>query len=200
LSFQRFLGLSLGDKVPDAKTVWLFRENLTKSGASKELFDLFGRQMQAQGVITRSGSIVDATFVAAPRQRNTCEENKKIKEGKGDDLWKDNAHKYRQRDKDARWTKKNDETLYGYKDHIKIDRDSKMIVTYSVTNAVVYDSQELAGFVGENDKEFYGDSAFVGAELHKAILEKNPKLKIKIKEKGYCNKPLTTEVSSSMCH
>ena len=57
LSFQRFLGLSLGDKVPDAKTIWLFRENLTKSDSYRELFNLFSQQMQDQWVITRSGSI-----------------------------------------------------------------------------------------------------------------------------------------------
>ena len=113
LSFQRLLGMSLGDKVPDAKTIWLFRENLTKSGEYKELFDLFARQMQDKGVITRIGSIVDASFVDAPKQRNTKEENKAIKEGNGEALWKDNLHKCRQKDKDARWAKKNDETQSG---------------------------------------------------------------------------------------
>ena len=86
LSFQRFLGLSLGEKVPDAKTIWLFREKLTKSGASKELFGLFARHLQDKGTITRSGSIVGASFVDAPKQRNTREENKAIKEGNGDGL------------------------------------------------------------------------------------------------------------------
>jgi len=91
LSFQRFLGLSLGAKVPDAKTIWLFRDNLTKSGVAKELFNLFEQQMEANGVITRSGSLIDASFVDAPRQRNTREENKQIKNGDGDDLWEDDA-------------------------------------------------------------------------------------------------------------
>ena len=191
LSFQRFLGLSLGEKVPDAKTIWLFRENLTKSGASKELFDLFGRQMQDKGIITRSGSIVDASFVDAPKQRNTREENKAIKEGNGDGLWKDNLHKCRQKDKDARWAKKNDQTHYGYKDHIKVDRDSKIITDYSVTDAAVHDSREIAGLIDNNDKEVYGDSAFAGEALQKGILEKNPGLRLKINEKGYRNKPLT---------
>ena len=193
LSFQRFLGLSLGDKVPDAKTIWLFRENLTKSGAYKELFNVFTQQLQAQGVITRSGSIVDASFVDAPKQRNTREENKKLKEGDGEDLWKDNISKCRQKDKDARWAKKNDETNYGYKDHVKVDRDSKMIVDYSVTNASVHDSQEIVGLIDEKDKELYGDSAFVGEGLYKALLNKNPNLKLRIQEKSYRNKPLTEE-------
>jgi transposase len=66
LSFQRFLGLSLGSKVPDAKTIWAFRERLVKSGAEKTLFSLFAEQMERKGIITRSGSIVDASFVEAP--------------------------------------------------------------------------------------------------------------------------------------
>jgi transposase len=59
LSFQRFLGLTLGDKVPDAKTIWLFREQLSKSGADKELFELFREQLGIHGVITYKGSLVD---------------------------------------------------------------------------------------------------------------------------------------------
>ena len=79
MSFMRFLGLSLGDKVPDAKTIWLFRDRLTEAKAIEELFRLFNRQLESQGIITHSGTIVDATFVDAPRQRNTREENKTIK-------------------------------------------------------------------------------------------------------------------------
>jgi IS5 family transposase len=191
LSFQRFLGLSLGDKVPDAKTIWLFRENLTKSGVYKELFDLFALQMEEQKVITRKGSLVDASFVDAPRQRNTREENKKIKEGVGEDLWEDNVHKKRQKDKDARWAKKNNETHYGYKDHVKVDHDSKMIITYSVTDASVHDSQEIVGLIDEKDEVVYADSAYVGEGLHEKIREKNPGIGIKINEKGYRNRPLS---------
>ena len=190
LSFQRFLGLSLGDKVPDAKTIWLFRENLTKSNAYTTLFDLFTRQMEEQKVITRKGSIVDASFVDAPRQRNSRDENKKIKEGEGESLWEENVHKSRQKDKDARWAKKNNETHYGYKDHIKVDRDSKMIIGYSVTDAAVHDSQEIEGLIDESDKEVYGDSAYVGKKLHEDIHKKNPNIVLKIHEKGFRNKPL----------
>jgi transposase len=75
LSFQRFLGFRLGDKVPDAKTIWLLKERLREQGTDRRLFGMFRRQMEELGVIIRSGSIVDATFVDAPRQRNTREEN-----------------------------------------------------------------------------------------------------------------------------
>ncbi len=77
MSFRRFLGLTLWDTVPDAKTIWALRETLTCAGAAEELFELFTQQLEAQGVITHTGTIVDATFVDAPRQRNTREEIKK---------------------------------------------------------------------------------------------------------------------------
>jgi IS5 family transposase len=193
LSFQRFLGLTLGDKVPDAKTIWLFRENLGKSGADKKLFDLFTAQMESCGVITREGSLIDASFVDVPRQRNSRDENRKIKEGEVPEEWTEpeNIHKLAQKDTDARWAKKNNETHYGYKDHVKVDKDSKIITEYEVTDASVHDSREFAGLVDEADKAIYADSAYQGKELHDGVYEKNPEIKLEIIEKGQKNKPLT---------
>jgi IS5 family transposase len=200
LSFQRFLGLSLGDKVPDAKTIWLFRDTLGKCGADKELFDLFTEQMEEQGVITRSGSIVDASFVDVPRQRNSREENKTIKESEIPEGWEDpeNANKLAQKDTDARWAKKNNETHYGYKDHVKVDADSKMIVNYTVTAASVHDSQAIVEICDEKDNVVNADSAYVGEELERELKEKcGGDVVLQINEKGYKNKPLTDEQKAS---
>ena len=136
-SFMRFLGLNLEDRVPDAKTIWLFRDNLVKADVMRELFDTFSRQLDAAHLITRTGTIVDATFVDAPRQRNTREENTRIKAGEIPEEWEteENAHKLRQKDTDAQWTKKGNETHYGYKDHVKADAESKLITDYTVTSA-----------------------------------------------------------------
>ena len=79
LSFQRFLGLSLCDTVPDAKTIWNFREVLQEAKILDTIFEQFVKQMEQKGIVTRSGSIVDATFVDTPRQRNTKKENEDIK-------------------------------------------------------------------------------------------------------------------------
>jgi IS5 family transposase len=196
LSFQRFLGLSLGSKVPDAKTIWAFRESLVKSGAEKRLFSLFSEQMEHKGIITRSGSIVDASFVEAPKQRNSRDENVRIKSGEIPEEWEKSPHKLRQKDTDARWTKKNNENHYGYKNHVKVDKTSKLIVRYSVTDASVHDSRELVGLVEEQDQKLYADSAYVGIELHKEIREKNKTIELKIHEKGYRNHPLTDEQRS----
>lgn len=193
LSFQRFLSLSLGDKVPDAKTIWLFRDTLSKSETDKELFALFAEQLTEQGVITREGSLIDATFVDVPRQRNSREDNAKIKDGETPEDWEkpENEAKKRQKDIDARWTKKNNETHYGYKDHVKVDRDSKIIIEFIVTNAAEHDSQEFVDIVDEKDKVLHADSAYTGEELEKEIRKKNPDIDMQINEKGYRGHPLT---------
>jgi IS5 family transposase len=193
LSYQRFLGLSLGDKVPDAKTIWLFREALTKNGRIKELFMLFTKQMETQGVITRRGSIIDATFAQAPRQRNTGEENEKIKKGETPEEWNqaDKKAKRRQKDTEARWTKKNGVLYFGYKDHIKADRDSKMIVNYAVTAASVHDSQMAAELVDKKDKCIHMDSAYSGETVEQSIRGKNKSARLSVQQKGYRGRPLT---------
>ncbi len=186
MSFMRFLGLGLDDKVPDAKTIWLFKDTLTKAGIMEQLFLQFNRMLEERGIITHKGTIVDATFVDAPRQRNSRDENEKIKNGEIPDEWKKNPHKMAQKDVDARWTKKRDETHYGYKNHAKVDADSKLILDYTVTPANVHDSNEFEDFFNEQDEAAYADSAYVGKKLPKNVRNE-------VCEKGYRNKPLTEE-------
>jgi IS5 family transposase len=202
LSFQRFLGISLKDQVPDAKTIWLFKETLTAKGAGAKLNALFTEQLEREGMITPEGSIIDATFVDAPRQRNKREENERIKAGEIPESWRvdeedhspeaeKKRHKARQKDRDARWAKKNNEVHYGYKDHVKADKTSKLIVTHTVTAASVHDSQEAANLIDDRDKDGWLDSAYAGKSVVEAILKKNPHIRLHINEKGYRNKPLT---------
>jgi IS5 family transposase len=134
-SSQRFLGLRLGSTVPDFSTVWLFREALTKAGVIKSLFVPFGAMLEKQGVITKAGSIVDASFVEVPRQRNTKQENEMIKTCKVPGDWAKQLRKLCQKDTDARWPKKNNETFYGYKNHGRADAESVIITDYTVTDA-----------------------------------------------------------------
>ena len=81
LSFVRFLGLALEDKVPDAKTVWLYREQLSQAGMIETLFDDFDGYLKSQGFQAMGGQIIDASIVAVPIQRNRREENEQIKRG-----------------------------------------------------------------------------------------------------------------------
>ncbi|MDA3883814.1 MAG: IS5 family transposase [Bacteroidales bacterium] len=196
-SFKNFLGLETGDKVPDEKTVWHFRERVTKTGLVEELFEQFTSFLEEQELIFNEGQMIDASFTVAPRQRNTREENKEIKNGEGDGLWNDKPNKKKHKDIDARWTKKNGETFYGYKNHAKVDTKSKFINTYTVTDASVHDSQILDNLLTEKDKEqeLHADSAYTGEEQDK-IIEKY-EMKNKVHEKGYRNRPLTDEQKAS---
>ena len=103
-SFKRFLGLKKSDKVPDSRTFWHFREQLIKKNVIMELFVTFNDALDKLGVFANEGKMIDASFVEAPRQRNSREENKHIKEtGSAPDTWKENPHKLSQKDLDARW-------------------------------------------------------------------------------------------------
>jgi IS5 family transposase len=191
ISFKKFLGLQSGDKVPDEKTVWAFRENLTKSGVVELLFSQFIQFLEDKSLIFNEGKLIDASFTVAPRQRNTREENEKIKKGEGRELWNDKPNKKKHKDIDARWTKKNGDKYYGYKNHAKVDSKSKFINTYVVTDASVHDSQTLDDLLDTSDtgQPLYADSAYTG-EKQKKVIRKH-KLKNKVHEKGYRGKPLT---------
>ena len=109
LSFMRFLGLSLADRVPDANSIWNFREALTRAviggvPAIEALFRRFEAQLPAAGYIAMGGQIVDATVVAAPKQRNTEDEKRALKEGRIPEAWAAKPAKLAQKDRDARWT------------------------------------------------------------------------------------------------
>ena len=81
MSFMRFLGINLCDKVPDAKTIWKFKNDLAETETVDKLFCTFDEHLENKGLISHKGTIVDATFVDAPRQRYSRDENKKIKNG-----------------------------------------------------------------------------------------------------------------------
>jgi IS5 family transposase len=66
--------------------------------------------------------------IEAPRQRNCKEENDQIKEGQIPEKWDEVLNKKRQKDVDTKWTKKNNETHYGYKNHAKVDNKHKFII------------------------------------------------------------------------
>jgi IS5 family transposase len=191
LSFMRFLGLTLKDSIPDEKTIWYFREQLVKEKVSEKLFKKFLTELEKQNLISRQGSIIDATFVDVPKQRNTKEDNDIIKNDKVPEDWDkpENKAKKSQKDMDARWAKKLDETHYGYKAHVKADSKSKLILKYTVTPASVHDSQELANLVDTKDVAVYADSAYVGEPIEKC-LQRN-KIKNNICAKAFRNKPMT---------
>ena len=159
LTWMRFLGLGLGDAVPDANTIWTFREALTQAGAIAPLFALFDQELRGAGYLAMSGQLVDATIVAAPKQRNTQTEKQTIKEGRVPEDWQSKPAKLRQKDRDARWTVKTTKAkpragdtprvdlaipAFGYQNHISADRRHRLIRRWLVTDAAAHAGARLA--------------------------------------------------------
>lgn len=171
ISFMRFLDLGLGDRVPDAKTIWLFREQMTEAGLTKPMFEQFDACLQEKGFLAQKGQIIDASIIEAPRQRNSRDENKRIKKGDVPEDWSE--AKRRQKDTDARWTKKNGRNYYGYKNHICVDIKHKLIRDYDVTDAAVHDSRVFEQLLdeGNSNRDVYADSAYRSEESVESLRE-----------------------------
>ena len=201
LSFMRFLGLALEDRVPDAKTVWLFRETLKQQGAGEGLFKRFDEQLAAKGLVDKGGQMIDATFVEVPKSRNSREDNARIKAGELPEGWdKDDpatVHMRRQKDTDARWTKKNQETHFGYKNHINADAKNKLIRAYAVSAASVHDSQVFDELLDQSTDDegkkraAYADSAYRSTEQEERLQAYG--IESQVCEKGVRGTPLTEE-------
>jgi hypothetical protein len=96
LSFMRFLHLELEDSVPDAKTIWRFvvprrpsgRGHLTPAGVINTLFAEFEAWLKRRGHLAMAGQIVDASIIAARRQRTTDDEKAALKEGRILPAWR----------------------------------------------------------------------------------------------------------------
>jgi IS5 family transposase len=182
LSFMRFLGLSLSDAVPDANTIWTFREALKKADAVDTLFQRFDDALRASGFLAMRGQIVDATIVAAPKQRNTQAEKQAIREGRIPEDWKDKPAKLAQKDRDARWTVKYTKAkpqpdgsmppvdlaipAFGYKSHISIDREHGLIRKWTATNAAAHDGALLADVLDRDNtaSDVWADTAYRSAK------------------------------------
>lgn len=191
LSFRRFLGLSADDEVPDSTTVWLFCQCLSDADLIEVIFETFNAFLAEYGYSAKGGEIIDATLVPVPIQRNTREENQQIKQGDIPPEWKEQPHKQSHKDTDARWTKKNAKSHFGYKNHINIDATCGFIRQHQVTDAYVHDSQPFCDILdGENNAdEIWADSAY-RSEALEAGLEAVGYVS-QIHERGYRHHPLT---------
>ena len=168
---MRFLGLGLSDTVPDANTIWTFREALTRARlagkpAIEVVFERFDAVLSAAGFLAMSGQIIDASIVAAPKQRNTDGEKRDIKEGRIPAEWAQKPAKLRQKDRDARWTVKYTKAkpseeggpridlavpAFGFKNHIGIDRRHRLIRRWTVTDAARHDGALLPELIDRNN-------------------------------------------------
>lgn len=177
LSWMRFLGLGLADRTPDANTIWTFREALKKADAIEALFERFEVELRGAGFLPMAGQLVDATIVAAPKQRMTDGEKAAVKRGETPEEWRDKPAKAAQKDRDARWTVKFSKAKpapdgakrvdiavpsFGYKSHIAIDREHGLIRGWSVTPASAYDGAQLMAVLDRRNtgSAVWADSAY----------------------------------------
>ncbi|MBK1860116.1 IS5 family transposase, partial [Cerasicoccus arenae] len=143
------------------------------------------------GLIASCGKIIDASFVEAPKQRNRRQENEQIKRGEVPERIAKKPRRQCQKDLDARWTKKNNQSYYGYKNHVKVDAASKFIETFTVTDATVHDSQPVEELLRESDRNtmLWADSAYTGPAIR--VILKRFAMLANICEKGNAAYSLT---------
>lgn len=179
---------------PDARTLCDFKQRIEQGGrnGSARLFNAFSELLTHQGLIAKEGSIIDASFVDVPRQRNSRTENKQIKQGNRPEGFEKESAKGRQKDCDARWVTKNKESHFGYKNHIKVDAKSKLIESHTTTDAAVHDSRVFTELVDETDQRVLADSAYYSAEHEEYVLEQCDAEDF-LMRKGYRNHPLSEE-------
>ena len=181
LSFMRFVGLSLPDPVPDAKTIWLFRERLARAGAVERLFARFDALLREQGWLAMGGQIIEATVIQARRPRLTEAEKETIKSGGVPEEW--TPARRAQIDRDGRWTIKRgrkrrtrpDEghkrqiaiavPMFGYKNPLGIDRAHGYVRHYAVTHAAAHDGGQLGAVLDRDNtaSSVWADTAYRSA-------------------------------------
>lgn len=193
LSFQHFLGLGLNGTVPNATTVWLFRERLVQAKAVDKLFARLDAALTDRGYLAMGGQVIDATVVPAPKQRNTEEEKAAIKDGRIPDSWKGKPAKIRQKDRDARWSVKYTKAkvkqgadpkplkpvdlaipMCGYKNHIGIDRAHGSIRTWDASAANAHDGTRLPDLISTSNTGWgvWADTVY-RSRKNEAFLEKS---------------------------
>jgi transposase, IS5 family len=217
LSFMRFLGLSLAQSVPDANSIWNFREALTRGKidgkpAIEVLFTRFDAALTKAGFLAMGGQIIDATIVAAPKQRNTEAEKKEIKTGRIPEDWMRHPAKLRQKDRDARWTVKYSKAkpseggakrvdlaipAFGYKNHIGIDRAHGLIRTWTATDASRHDGAQLENLIDKRNtaSDVWADTAYRSAK-NEALLEDSG-LRSQIHRKKPKGKPMPEAIAKA---
>lgn len=188
-SFSRFVGVDPEGRVPDAKTIWVYREKLKEQGLIESLFAQILTQIEQAGYVARKGQIVDAAIVSAPKQRNRRKENARIRRGEVPEDWSE--AKRRQKDTQARWAKKHGAWEYGYKNHINVDVAHKVVRGYAVSDAAINDRHFLDELLDERNT-----SRALWADANYRSRAQEAELKARgyrshIQRQGQANQPLT---------
>jgi IS5 family transposase len=164
LSFQRFAGLRDSSQIPDCTTIWTFKERLIKAGASESVFEAVNRQLARHGYIARGGQMVDASIVQAPKQLLNKEEKAIVAENAMPADW--SPAKRRQKDTDARWTKKHGKSYFGYKLSANADKRYKLIRKIKVSTSSEHDTLHFEDVLDPSNtsRDLYADKGYVDGE------------------------------------
>ena len=164
LSFQRFAGLRDSSQIPDRTTIWTFKERLIKAGASESVFEAVNRQLARHGYIARGGQMVDASIVQAPKQSLNKEEKAIVAENAMPADW--SPAKRRQKDTDARWTKKHGKSYFGYKLSANADKRYKLIRKIKVSTSSEHDTLHFEDVLDPSNtsRDVYADKGYVDGE------------------------------------
>jgi IS5 family transposase len=185
---RRFVGLSGRQFAPDFTTIWRFREALTRAGVIDALHEAFHKQLDDMGLRASKGQIVDASIVPAPKQLGSREENEAVRAGEAPLDWSE--AKRRQKDVDARWTKKNEQRHFGYKNHVAVDVKHKFIRKWQVSAANAHDSQVFLELLAKNtSRDVYADSAYLSEKSQERLTALG--YRPHIQRKGQKNHPLS---------
>ena len=144
-ALRSFVGIDLGrERVPDATTLLKFRRLLEKHKLGEAMFAKVGQVLQEQGLRVGSGTIVDATIIAAPSStKNVSGE----------------------RDPEMHQTRKGQQWYFGMKLHIGVDAETGLAHSAVVTAANVHDKHPLPQLLHGAEQEVYGDSAYASQQV-----------------------------------
>jgi IS5 family transposase len=157
LSFQKFVGINFDQEIPDFTTLWYFKEALIKHKLLDRIFSSINRQLELSGLILKKGTIADATIIES--------DNRPLSKQKRSEL---EAKPSTQIDTEAQSTEKNGKKYFGYKGHIGVDVESKLIRKRKFTPASVHDSQALEDVLSGDEKSIWADKAYPN-DKHKRV-------------------------------
>jgi IS5 family transposase len=144
LSFQRFVQLDVHEAVPDETTICRFRQRLIECGLHEELLGLLNAQLEARGYIVKRVTLVDATLVESSRKRPDAQ----------------TAREGRAPDADASYTRKYQQSFYGYKAHVSSDGEHQLIRAAVISTASQYDGAVLPQLAPTDTEIIYADKAY----------------------------------------
>lgn len=153
LSFQRFVGINLDQEIPDFTTFWRFKEALSAHSLDERIFELVNGQLEAKGLMVKKGTIVDASILPSS--------GRPLSDSKREELARNPSP---QIDTDAKATKKGGRYYFGYKGHIGVDIESKLIRKVTFTPAHRHDSTQTKKLISYDEQSLFGDKAYFNGD------------------------------------